>query len=260
MEIDLEGKRALVTGGNRGIGKAICLAFGAAGAPVAVDYVTGAAAAHEIADRIRHEGGDALAIEADVADLGQVNEMFQRIDGEWGGLDILVNNAGIQGSRASSWEIEPQDWRRIVDVNLMGTFLCCRQALERIIPRNTGVILNITSVHERIPWSGFSAYAASKAAISMLTKTLSQEAAPHGVRVLALAPGAIKTPINKQVWQDQERSQELLTKIPLNRIGETGDVARVALFLASEAAGYITGTTLFVDGGMTDYPDFAHGG
>ncbi|MDX1600487.1 MAG: SDR family oxidoreductase, partial [Anaerolineales bacterium] len=211
-------------------------------------------------EHIQDGGRDALAVEADVSDPGQVQAMFERLDSEWGGLDILVNNAGIQGQRTPSWEINPDDWRGIVDVNLFGTFLCSREALQRMVLAESGVILNITSVHELIPWSGYSAYTASKAGVAMLTKTLAQEAAPHGVRVLALAPGAIKTPINRDVWQDPEQREQLLTKIPVNRIGEPKDIADMAVVLVSGAADYVTGTTVYVDGGMTDYPDFAHGG
>ena len=227
---------------------------------MAVDYVSDESAALELAEHIQDGGGDALAVEADVSDPGQVQAMFERLDSEWGGLDILVNNAGIQGQRTPSWEINPDDWRGIVDVNLFGTFLCSREALQRMVPAESGVILNITSVHELIPWSGYSAYTASKAGVAMLTKTLAQEAAPHGVRVLALAPGAIKTPINRDVWQDPEQREQLLTKIPVNRIGEPKDIADMAVVLVSGAADYVTGTTVYVDGGMTDYPDFAHGG
>lgn len=260
MKIELDGKRALVTGGNGGMGEAISTAMGEAGALVAIGYLSDDSAAEELADQIRQQGGSSLAVRADISDPKQVKDMFQRIDAEWDGLDILVNNAGIQGQRTPSWEIDPEDWRRIIDVNLMGTFLCSREALQHMIPQGSGVILNITSVHERIPWSGYSAYTASKAAVSMLTQTLSQEAAPHGVRVVALAPGAIKTPINREVWGDPEKKRELLTKIPMDRIGEPEDISELAVVLASEAANYVTGATLFVDGGMTNYPDFAHGG
>lgn len=260
MRIDLEGQRALVTGGNSGIGKAISMTLGAAGGRVAIDYVSDEPSARDLADRISREGRGAIAIEADISDPAQVESMFERLDSEWGGVDILVNNAGIQGQRTPSWELEPESWRQIVDINLYGTFLCSREALQRMVPAQSGVILNITSVHQKIPWSGYSAYTASKAAVAMLTRTLSQEAAPHGIRVLALAPGAIKTPINQDVWQDPDKRHDLLGKIPLARIGEPQDVARMALVLVSGAANYVTGTTLYVDGGMTDYPDFAHGG
>lgn len=260
MQIDVEGQRALVTGGNSGIGQAISYALGAAGARVVINYVSDEDAAEEIADEIRHGESEALAFRADVSDPGQVENLFDQIDSAWGGLDILINNAGIQGQRTLSWEIDPQDFRQIISVNLIGTFLCSRQALQRMVPQASGVMLNITSVHERIPWSGYGAYTASKAGISMLTKTLALEAAPHGVRVLALAPGAIKTPINKHVWQDPDKKRSLLDKIPIDRIGDPEEIARVALVLVSKAGSYMTGSTVFVDGGMIDYPSFAHGG
>ena len=186
--------------------------------------------------------------------------MFGQLDQHWGGIDVLVNNAGIDGHPAPGWEIEPEAWMRVIDVNLKGAFLCARQALRRMVPQRSGVVLNTTSVHEVIAWSGYSAYTASKAGLSMLSRSLAQEAAPHGVRVLCIAPGAIRTPINRQVWGQRAPYQDLLTKIPLGRIGEPADVARMAVLLASDVAGYVTGTSVFVDGGMTDYPAFAHGG
>ncbi len=145
-------------------------------------------------------------------------------------------------------------------MNLFGAFYCAQQALKRMVPQKSGVILNISSVHEIIPWSGYSAYTASKAALGMMTQTLAQEAAPYGVRVLALGPGAIKTSINRSVWSDPASLKDLLEKIPLNRVGEPEEIARIAVVLVSETASYLTGRTVFVDGGMTDYPDFSHGG
>jgi NAD(P)-dependent dehydrogenase (short-subunit alcohol dehydrogenase family) len=186
--------------------------------------------------------------------------MFGRIDEVWGGIDILINNAGTDGVRAFGWEADITEWRNVIEVNLFGAFYCGREALKRMVPQKSGVVLNITSVHEEIAWSGYSAYTASKAAVSMLTKTLAQEAAPHGVRVLAIGPGAIKTSINQSVWSDPKSLQDLLEKIPLKRIGEPEEIARMVVVLASEVASYVTGRTIFVDGGMTDYPDFAHGG
>ena len=147
-----------------------------------------------------------------------------------------------------------------MEVNLLGAFYCAREALQRMVPQKRGVILSTSSVHQLIPWSGYSAYAASKAALGMMTMTLAQEAAPHGVRVLALGPGAIKTPINQSVWSDPEGLRDLLQKIPLGRLGEPEEIARMAVVLVSDAASYVTGRTIFVDGGMTDYPSFAHGG
>jgi glucose 1-dehydrogenase len=203
---------------------------------------------------------EALALEADVSKPEVVRAMFERMDRAWGGIDILVNNAGIDGERALGWEAKLEDWRKVIEVNLFGAFYCSREALQRMVRQKQGVILSISSVHELIAWSGYGAYAASKAGLGMLTKTLAQEAAPHGVRVLALGPGAIKTPINQSVWGDPEGLKDLLEKIPLRRMGEPEDIGRMAVVLVSDAASYVTGRTIFVDGGMTDYPSFAHGG
>jgi glucose 1-dehydrogenase len=260
LNIDLAGKRALVTGANSGIGEAVALALADAGADVAINFVRRPEDAARVAEDIRKVGRDALTIEADVADPGQVEAMFGTIDSAWGQLDILVNNAGIDGARALGWDSDLTAWRQVIEVNLFGAFHCARQALRRMVDRHSGVVLNMTSVHEVIPWSGYSAYAASKAALSMLTKTLAQEAAPHGVRVLALAPGAIKTPMNSTVWQDAAGLADLNGKIPMGRLGTRDEIAKLAVVLVSDAASYATGSTVFVDGGMTDFADFAHGG
>lgn len=260
MKIQLDGKRALVTGGNSGIGKAIALALGSAGAKVALNYLVHPEAAQETVRNIQAQHTEALAIEADVSNPDAVKAMFQRMDQAWGGVDILVNNAGIDGERALGWEAKPEAWRKVLEVNLFGAFYCSREALQRMVPQKSGVILSISSVHELIAWSGYSAYAASKAGLGMMTKTLAQEAAPHGVRVLALGPGAVKTPINQSVWGDPEGLKDLLEKIPLRRMGEPEDIARMAAALVSDVASYVTGRTVYVDGGMTDYPSFAHGG
>jgi NAD(P)-dependent dehydrogenase (short-subunit alcohol dehydrogenase family) len=260
MTISLAGRRALVTGANSGIGEAIALAVAAAGAKVAVNYVVHPEAAEAVVAKIRAAGGEALAVAADIADAGQVARMFAQLDQAWGGVDLLVNNAGVDGPRAMGWEADPVAWMRVLQINLGGAFLCAREALKRMTAQKSGVVLNLTSVHERIAWAGYSAYTASKAGLSMLTETLAQEAAPFGVRVVALAPGAIKTPINRSVWSDPKSYADLLEKIPLGRIGSTDEIARMAVVLLSDAASYVTGTTVFVDGGMTDYPSFEHGG
>lgn len=260
MQIELNGKRVLVTGANSGIGEGVARGFAAAGARVAVNYVSHPDAAQAIVDTLKAEGHDVMAIHADVTDTAQVTAMFAALDAAWGGLDVLVNNAGIDGASARGWEADPQKWRTVIDVNLIGAFNCAQAALARMVTQTSGVILNMTSVHEVIAWSGYSAYTASKAALSMLTKTLAQEAGPHGVRVLSIAPGAMKTPINQSVWSDPAGLADLLTKIPLGRMGSVEDIANLAVFLASDLASYMTGSTVFIDGGMTDYPDFAHGG
>jgi len=260
MDIKLGGKRALVTGANSGIGAAIALALADAGAKVAINYITHPEAADALVQTIKEKHREAISLQGDVSDPATVAKLFQQIDSTWGGIDILINNAGIDGAQVLAWEADIAAWKKVIEINLFGTFLCAREALKRMIPAQSGVVLNTTSVHEEIAWSGYSAYTSSKAAVSMLTKTLAQEAAPHGVRVLALAPGAIKTPINRAVWTDPKSMQDLLTKIPLNRIGEPEEIARMVVVLVSDIASYVTGRTIFVDGGMTDYPDFAHGG
>ncbi len=260
MNLRLDGQRALVTGGNSGIGEGIALGLAECGARVAINYVTHPETADAVVAKIKAAGGDAFAVQADISDSAAVERMFGQLDGWAGGIDILVNNAGIDGTRQMAWETDVAAWKKVIDINLIGSFLCARMALQRMVPQRKGVIINLSSVHEKIAWSGYSAYTSTKAAVSMLTKTLAQEAAPFGIRVVAIAPGAIRTPINQDVWKDPKGYADLLEKIPLNRIGETTDIAAMAVVLASSASSYVTGCTIFVDGGMTDYPDFAHGG
>lgn len=260
MNVELTGKRALVTGANSGLGRATALALGAAGARVLIDFVTDEASAEEVASSVRAAGGDAMTFRADVSDRAQVEEMFASLDSEWGGIDVLVNNAGVDGKRALAWEADPEDWRRVLEIDLIGPFLCASAALRRMVPVRSGVIINVTSVHEVIPWTGYSAYSAAKAGLSMLTKTLAQEAAPHGVRVVSLAPGAIRTPINESVWSNPDTLADLLSKVPLGRLGTAEEIGAMAVLLASDAASYLTGSTVFVDGAMTAYPSFSHGG
>lgn len=253
----LQGRTALVTGGSSGIGEAIARALAAEGAKVAINCSRHIGAARKVAASFRT---DAFAVQADVSDPDAVEAMFRKIDRRWGSLDILINNAGVDGKRALAWEGKEEDWESVLRINLFGAYYCARRALQRMVRRKRGVIINITSVHEEIAWSGYSAYTVSKAGAAMLTKTLAQEAAPYGIRVVAVAPGAIRTPINASVWQDPAGLKDLLEKIPLRRIGEPEDIGSVVAFLASDGASYVTARTVFVDGGMTDYPDFAHGG
>lgn len=260
MQIELTGKRVLVTGANSGIGAALAREFASSGARVAVNYVTHPEAADAVMAELQAAGAEAVALQADVSNKEQVEAMFARLDTLWGGIDVLVNNAGIDGASVPGWQADPQKWRSVIEINLMGAFFCAQAALARMVAQKSGVVLNMTSVHEIVAWSGFSAYTASKAGLSMLTKTLAQEAGPFGVRVLSVAPGAMKTPINASVWNDPQGLADLLTKIPLGRMGLPEDVAHLAVFLASDMASYMTGSTVFIDGGMTDYPSFMHGG
>lgn len=260
MKIELHDRRVLVTGASSGLGRAMALTFAACGAQVAINYRGNEQEAEALVERIRADGGTAIALQADVSDPVAVATMFDQLDAAWGGIDVLVNNAGIDGPHALAWEGQEADWKEVVDINLHGAYLCARQALQRMVGQHSGVVLNTTSVHERIPWGGYSAYAASKAGLSMMARTMALEAAPQGVRVLCIAPGAIQTPINEAVWSDPQGCEDLLSKIPLGRLGQPEDVANVAVFLASDLASYMTGTTIYVDGGMTNYPAFAHGG
>jgi glucose 1-dehydrogenase len=260
MDLGLKGRRILVTGANSGIGASISRELAAAGARVAINYVVHPELADQLVAEIKSSGADAIAVQADVGNPAQVGAMFASVTQSWGGVDVLINNAGIDGPKARVWEADPAQWERVLRVNLIGSFLCAREALGFMVAQRRGVILNMTSVHERIAWSGYSAYTASKAALSMLTQNLAQEASPFNVRVLSLAPGAIRTPINQDVWSNPTSLNDLLTKIPLGRVGEPQEIARVATFLVSDAASYMSGSTIYADGAMTDYPEFAHGG
>jgi glucose 1-dehydrogenase len=256
----LLGKRALVTGSSSGIGAAIALALARAGADVVVNYRSHPDEGEAVRQQVEALGVRGLSVHADVAVPADVDALFQTVEAAWGGLDILVNNAGVDGVRQPAWESEPEQWERVLRINLFGPYHCARRALKGMVERRSGVIVNITSVHEVIPWNGYSAYCASKAGLSMMTKTLAQEAAPFGVRVLSVAPGAIQTPINQSVWGDPKMLADLLAKIPFGRMGTTEEIGRLVAVLASDDASYVTGATIFADGGMTLYPAFQHGG
>lgn len=260
MQIRLDGKRALVTGANSGLGEAMAVAFADAGADVAVNYVVQPEKAEDVVGRIKAKGRRAVALEADVSDASAVARMFSQMDEALGGIDILVANAGVDGRKALSWESEAAQWERVIKINLLGSYYCAREALRRMTAQRSGVVLCTSSVHEVIAWSGYSAYTASKGGLNMMAKTMAQEAGEYGVRVLCVAPGAIATPINVAVLDDPKWQQDLMGKVAIKRVGTTDDVADLALFLVSDHASYMTGTTVFVDGGMTDYPAFAHGG
>jgi glucose 1-dehydrogenase len=261
MNVQVKGKRVLVTGGNSGIGKAMALAFADAGADVAINYVTNEPAAKELVRAIEAMGRRSLALEANVADEEQLRHMFDTLDGAWGGLDVLLDNAGIDSKRGMTFEEgRATQYRRVFEVNLIGAGLCAREAAIRMARQKSGVILFTSSVHQRIAWSGHASYTATKAGIEMLMRTMAQELGPLGVRVLSIAPGAVSTPINDAELTDKEWQNDIMKKVPMQRVGSPEEVASVALFLASDLASYITATTVFVDGGMTDFPSFAHGG
>ncbi len=261
IPIDLKGRRALITGGDTGLGAATAKSLAQAGADIAIAYRDGPQAAEHVAASARAFGGAATIIRlADVANRNDVQALFQSMDKELGGIDILVNNAGTDGPRALCEDADPAEWRRVIDIDLAGAFYCAQQAVTRMRKSGRGVIINTTSVHEFIPWAGYSAYTSAKAGLSMFSKTLAQEVAPAGIRVIAIAPGAIKTPINANVWEDPGGLADLDRKIPVGRLGEPDEIGHVIAFLCSDLAGYITGVTLAVDGGMLLYADFRHGG
>lgn len=263
----LAGQSAIVTGASSGIGEGVALALAAEGARVAVNYRSGRGAAERIVARIRDGGGEAVAVGADVGDEGQVQRLFTEAARAFGRLDILVANAGFQVD-APFRDMTLDQWRRVIDVNLTGQFLACREAVRRFLDqderpdlsRARGKIVCVSSVHEVIPWAGHVNYAASKGGVMLMMKSLAQEVAPHRIRVNSIAPGAIRTPINREAWETPDALSRLLRLIPYGRIGEPEDVARAAVWLASDEADYVTGTTLFVDGGMTLYPGFEDNG
>lgn len=263
----LLGQRALVTGASSGIGRAIAIALGSAGADVVVNYVGGEAEATQVADAIAATGARALVHRADVSREDEVVRMFERAIAELGTIDILVANAGLQRDAPIS-ELTLAQWQTVIDVNLTGQFLCAREAVREfmrrgVVPgvsRAAGKIICMSSVHEVIPWAGHVNYAASKGGVAMLMKSLAQELAGRRIRVNSIAPGAIRTPINRSAWSTPEAYAALMQLVPYGRIGEPEDIARAAVWLASDDADYVTGTTLFVDGGMTLYPGFDRGG
>ena len=263
----LLGQKALVTGANSGIGKAVAIALGEAGADVVVNYVRGSDAATEVAKKIEVNGTRSLAIQADVSREDQILAMFGRMMEEFGTIDILVNNAGLQQD-APIDEMTLAQWDKVIGINLTGQFLCAREAIREFKRRgvveevsvSAGKIICMSSVHEVIPWAGHANYAASKGGVMLLMRSIAQEAAPHRIRVNSICPGAIRTPINTAAWETPEAYNALMNLIPYRRIGEPEDIGRVAAFLASDQADYINGASIFVDGGMTLYPGFATGG
>jgi len=263
----LIGQKALVTGANSGIGRAVAIALGQAGAGVVVNYVSGDDAAEEVVREIEAAGSKAYAAKADVSSEADVQTMFADMISKFGTIDILVANAGLQ--RDSSFhDMTLAEWNTVLGINLTGQFLCAREALREFLRRGVvqsvscaaGKIICMSSVHQIIPWAGHANYATSKGGIDMMMRSLAQEVASHRVRVNAIAPGAIRTPINTAAWETPEAYADLMELVPYGRIGEPEDIARAAVWLASDDSDYVIGTTLYVDGGMTLYPGFATGG
>ncbi|TMA42453.1 MAG: SDR family oxidoreductase [Deltaproteobacteria bacterium] len=263
----LQGQKAVVTGANSGIGRAIAIALGGAGADVVVNYRDGEDAAMEVVRTISQSGSRALAHRADVSREAEVKELFQRAIEHFGTVDILVSNAGLQRDAAFE-DLTLEQWNTVIGVNLTGQFLCAREAVREFkrrgvvesVSKAAGKIICISSVHEVIPWAGHVNYAASKGGVMLMMKSLAQEVAPQRIRVNSISPGAIRTPINTAAWSTPEAYAALMRLIPYKRIGEPDDIGKAAIFLASDESDYITGTSMYVDGGMTLYPEFASGG
>jgi len=252
----LEGRHAIITGSSSGIGKACALRFAQEGADVCVNYYSDreAGAGAEVVAQIEAAGRKAVAVQADVGDEGDVQRMVATATEAFGGVGILVNNAGIE-NQVPTMEMSLEQWERVLRTNLTGVFLCMRECGKLMLDKG-GVIINMSSVHQFIPWPGFAHYCASKGGMKLLTETAAREWAPHKIRVLNVAPGAIATPINNFVLDDPEAKHAIEEEIPLGRFGQPEEIAAAVAWAASDEAGYVTGTTLVVDGGMSLYPKF----
>jgi glucose 1-dehydrogenase len=257
----LTGRHALVTGGNSGLGEAVARALAAAGASVVVNWLADPAAARQVVAGIRAAGGEALAVRADISDEAQVRRLFATSRHAFGDVDLLVANAAVLVPRCDFVDLPVTRWRRVIEVNLTGHFLCAREAIRGLLrARRRGGLIFMSSVHDCIPWAGFEDYAAAKGGLKLLMESLAQEYAGRGIRVNAISPGAIRSKMHPKVWEDPQAHADLLELIPAGRGGEPTDVASAAVWLASDASDYVHGHTLYVDGGMRLYPAFADGG
>jgi glucose 1-dehydrogenase len=263
----LKGQQALVTGANSGIGRAVAIGLAQVGADVAVNYVSKPEDAEDVAHEIEKLGRRAITLKADVSKQDEVEKMFADAIKQFGTLHICVSNAGLQRD-AKFIDMTLEQWNTVISVNLTGQFLCAQAAVREFkrrgivasVSKAAGKLICMSSVHQEIPWAGHVNYAASKGGVMLLMKSMAQELAPDFIRVNGIAPGAIRTPINKPAWDTPKAYHDLMELIPYKRIGEPEDIAQVATWLASDASDYVTGTTLFVDGGMTLYPGFTTNG
>lgn len=265
----LAGQTCIITGSSSGIGKAVAKSMGMEGANIVVNYHSGKDEAEEVADWISKNSdcGSAITIRCDVSKEKEVEQMFKKTVSHFGTVDVCVANAGIQIDYPLH-EMPLSAWQKVIDINLTGQFLCAREAIKEFLNRgmrkdvskSLGKIIHMSSVHEVIPWAGHANYAATKGALLMLMESICQEYAPKKIRCNSIAPGAIKTEINKDVWSTKEGMEGILKLIPYKRIGVPEDIGSVASWLASDESEYINGTTIFVDGGMTCYPGFTTNG
>lgn len=269
MEKKLSGQVAIVTGGSSGIGTGVAIALGEAGAIVVVNHSRDSSKdrATKVKEEIEAAGGKAITFKADVSKEAEVQHMFASTIEQFGTVDILVNNSGVQQD-AAFHDMTLQQWETVININLTGQFLCAREAIREFLRRGidssksvaAGKIIHMSSVHEVIPWAGHANYAASKGGVMLLMKSIAQEYGPKKIRINSICPGAIQTPINKEAWGTNTSLEQLMTLIPYKRIGTPEDIGKLAIWLASDDSDYITGASIFIDGGMTLYPGFADNG
>lgn len=256
---DLAGKVAVITGGSKGIGNAIAKRYGQEKMKVVINYNSDKAGADKAVQEIKDAGGQGVAIQADISSEAGVQKLLDAAVDNFGDLDVWINNAGMKNQHATN-ELSLKDWQRVIDVNLTGAFLGAKAALNYFLKHNKkGNIINMSSVHEQIPWPTFAHYAASKGGVKPFTETIAMEYAEKGIRVNSIGPGAINTPINAKKFADPEQLKTTTDMIPMKRVGDPAEVAAAAAWLASDESSYVTGITLFVDGGMTLYPAFQGG-
>ena len=267
MELNLAGQTAIVTGGSGGIGQACAIALGREKVNVVVNYHSNRAGANKAVAAIEGHGGRAFHFQADVSKEKDVEAMFQACIDRFGALDILVSNAGMQQD-APFTEMTLAQWQAVMEVDLTGQFLCTRQAARQFrkqgiregVSKAAGKIIVMSSVHDEIPWAGHANYAAAKGGLKLLVETLAQELGEDKVRVNSISPGAIATDINREAWENEANRKKLLKLIPYGRIGQPEDIGDLCLFLASDRSDYITGASIYIDGGMMLYPGFRDNG
>ena len=259
MYDSLKDKVVLITGAASGLGRGMAERFGKEQAKVVINYHSDKHDYNAIIDTIKSYGGDAAAVQGDVSNEEDVKKMIDFAVETFGSLDVMINNAGME-NQVESHQLSLEDWQKVIDINLTGAFLGSREALKYMVENNIkGSIINMSSVHDRIPWPQFVHYAASKGGVKLMTETLAMEYAPHGIRVNSICPGAIKTPINAEKFDDPEQREQVEDMIPLGKIGNPEQIAACAVWLASDEASYVTGLSLYADGGMTLYPSFQGG-
>ena len=261
MFTDLKNKVVIVTGAGGGIGKSIAENFGKAQAKVVLNYRSDRHhdELNESIEIITNAGGEAITVQGDVSVEADVKNLVKTTIDHFGTLDIMINNAGFEKA-IPSHEMSLQEWQKVIDINLTGAFIGSREAINHFLKENKqGVIINTASVHDRIPWPNYVNYAASKGGLKLMMETMSMEYAQYGIRINNISPGAIVTEHTKEKFSNPQTRDETLAMIPARKIGEPQDVANVVLFLASDFSSYVHGTTIYVDGGMTNYPSFMGG-